>query len=243
MVMLTSWLLPGRAQITCQTITLYYRLAVGGSTATTLVVPRSKCLCQQQQQRQQQRRRNYASSPHPRQGKRTNYYTTLKVHRTATQDEIKEAYYDLSKVYHPDANHDEQNEEKFNEITEAYNVLKNATLRSRYDSDCKNPSSGGGFTVSKQPFTGSDVEYSYRHAEDESFKKWAEKMNRRQKDDVAVRRIKRKMFVRRDRVSSEDLHLDGRHLWGGAGVTVVVSVVVVFVIWKYLIGKKEVGRK
>ena len=62
-----------------------------------------------------------------------NYYTILKVTPNATQDEIKQAYYKLSKLYHPDTNQSEKAHDYFTAINEAYNVLGNLPDRRKYD--------------------------------------------------------------------------------------------------------------
>lgn len=62
------------------------------------------------------------------------YYKVLGVSKTAAQDDIKKAYRKLARQYHPDANPgNKQAEDKFKEIGEAYEVLKDPEKRSRYD--------------------------------------------------------------------------------------------------------------
>ncbi len=61
------------------------------------------------------------------------YYETLGVARTATQEEIQRAYRKLARKFHPDVNKDPGAENKFKEINEAYEVLKDPEKRSKYD--------------------------------------------------------------------------------------------------------------
>lgn len=63
-----------------------------------------------------------------------NFYALLGVSSTATQQEIKMAYRKLAKRYHPDKNPGSKIiEERFKEITEAYNVLSDEISRKKYD--------------------------------------------------------------------------------------------------------------
>uniref|UniRef100_A0A8C7TXX2 DnaJ homolog subfamily C member 30, mitochondrial n=1 Tax=Oncorhynchus mykiss TaxID=8022 RepID=A0A8C7TXX2_ONCMY len=65
---------------------------------------------------------------------RTAYYEILQVSPTATQAQIKTAYYKQSFVYHPDKNAgSEEATNRFSNISEAYNVLGNKGLRKKYD--------------------------------------------------------------------------------------------------------------
>ncbi|MDP2342049.1 MAG: J domain-containing protein [Deltaproteobacteria bacterium] len=62
------------------------------------------------------------------------YYKTLEVPRTATAAEIKKSYRRLSKQYHPDVNVGSTTaEDKFKQLGEAYEVLKDPEKRKKYD--------------------------------------------------------------------------------------------------------------
>lgn len=63
------------------------------------------------------------------------YYEVLGIEKTATDEEIKKAYRRLAKKYHPDANpnNKKEAEEKFKEVSEAYETLSDTQKRRMYD--------------------------------------------------------------------------------------------------------------
>ena len=63
----------------------------------------------------------------------TDYYALLKIRRDATQDEVKRAYRRLARELHPDVNPDPETQERFKEITQAYEVLSDTDKRRMYD--------------------------------------------------------------------------------------------------------------
>jgi molecular chaperone DnaJ len=80
----------------------------------------------------------------------SDFYNVLGVARTASDDEIKKAYRKLAMQYHPDRNNGSRDaEEKFKEITEAYDVLRDSNKRAAYDrygeAGLRGAGGGGGF--------------------------------------------------------------------------------------------------
>jgi len=70
------------------------------------------------------------------------YYNILGIDKSASQAEIKKAYYKLAHKYHPDKGGDEK---KFKEVNEAYQILSNKTKRQQYDQFGQNFEGFNGF--------------------------------------------------------------------------------------------------
>uniref|UniRef100_A0A671TEB6 DnaJ homolog subfamily A member 3, mitochondrial n=1 Tax=Sparus aurata TaxID=8175 RepID=A0A671TEB6_SPAAU len=69
-----------------------------------------------------------------RSANKQDFYGVLGVSRTATQKDIKKAYYQLAKKYHPDTSPDDPDaKEKFAKLAEAYEVLSDEVKRKQYD--------------------------------------------------------------------------------------------------------------
>jgi curved DNA-binding protein len=61
------------------------------------------------------------------------YYEALEVPRTASSEDIRRAYRRLARKYHPDVNKEPGAEDRFKQISEAYEVLRDEEKRARYD--------------------------------------------------------------------------------------------------------------
>lgn len=97
--------------------------------------------------------------------KRKDYYKVLGVDKSASERDIKKAYRDLAKKYHPDkvaADEREAAEIKFREVAEAYEVLSDEEKRARFDSGQDLEEQGGGGHGHGHPFQHGGMHYEFR---------------------------------------------------------------------------------
>ncbi len=95
------------------------------------------------------------------------YYEVLGIGRDAGADEIKKAYHRLAVQYHPDKNPgDHAAEEKFKEVSEAYQVLSDVQKKTQYDRFGHEGVSGGGFGGGAPDFDPMEIfrEFARRHS-------------------------------------------------------------------------------
>lgn len=99
------------------------------------------------------------------------YYAILGVEKTASKDDIKKAYRKLAKQHHPDTNKgNKASEDKFKDISEAYEVLGDDEKRKKYDmfGNQAQYANGADFDPSQYGFNGGNVRYEYAGSGDHS---------------------------------------------------------------------------
>ena len=101
-----------------------------------------------------------------------NHYETLGLTKTATADEIKTAYKNLAKKYHPDLNPDNKEHlEKFKLINAAYDILKDTVKKQKYDSVNNDSSSSywNGKSHNYNPYDESNIDEIFNKFRDMGF--------------------------------------------------------------------------
>src|SRR5258706_7400484 len=98
------------------------------------------------------------------------FYEILGVNKSSTDQEIKSAYRKLAIKYHPDKNKTKEAEEKFKEVTRAYEVLSDSQKRQTYDQfgaaafEQGGAGAGGPFGGGGGPFGGQNGPFTYSYS-------------------------------------------------------------------------------
>lgn len=94
------------------------------------------------------------------------YYEILGIGRSATQEDIKRAYRQKAKHFHPDLNSSANAQARFQELTEAHSILSNEDTRRRYDN--------GDLNEPEITFTWAEVQEMLRRQEEERATSWVQ---------------------------------------------------------------------
>lgn len=98
--------------------------------------------------------------------RKKDYYEILGVAKNASAKDIKKAYYQLAKKYHPDTNkNDKDAQKKFQEVSEAYEILSDDSKRRQYDDFGTEGASSFGGGGQGSPF-GKSTGYTYQSTVD-----------------------------------------------------------------------------
>ncbi len=124
------------------------------------------------------------------------YYKIMGVSSDATQDEIKRAYRKLARKYHPDVSKEKDAEERFKELGEAYEALKDPEKRKAYDQLRKNGwRSGDDFSVPPGWQSGQGQDFQgggFTHADADQFSDFFETLFGRARQDGGRREFHRR---------------------------------------------------
>ncbi|XP_022173472.1 dnaJ homolog subfamily B member 9-like [Myzus persicae] len=106
------------------------------------------------------------------------HYEVLNISKSATHKEIKDAYYRLSMIYHPDKNKgSEEAAKNFRDITSAYEILGNVRQRKLYDSGANLNQNSSPFNTKQKPFetmhTKNDIYKTNNRGRDYNFEDWS----------------------------------------------------------------------
>lgn len=128
------------------------------------------------------------------------YYKILGVNKNVSEDDLKQAYKQLVKKYHPDISKEPNAEEKLKEITEAYAVLSDPAKKQQYDMYGSDGPQGSGF--SSQGFSGqgfnfdfSDVFSQFDFSEDDFFSGFRNSGRRTKREEWADLDLKTKITI------------------------------------------------
>lgn len=101
------------------------------------------------------------------------YYKVLGLNRDASSREVRKAYRKLALKSHPDVNSSSKTKEDFILINEAYQVLKDARKRNRYDLSLNSQNAKSSSKVNRSAHRGQRKAQAYSKVSKEKFKRWS----------------------------------------------------------------------
>ncbi|CAF0773965.1 unnamed protein product [Adineta steineri] len=130
-----------------------------------------------------------------------NYYELLGIERTATQKEIKQAFFKLSKEYHPDSNSaDKSLHNKFVKINEAFSILSKQSTRTTYDQSLSSISRSPYQPYARPPSADwSNVDFGSRNTYERRYNTNKTNWNASHRDESFYEAFRRKMESDRQR--------------------------------------------
>ncbi|ELS02987.1 DnaJ-class molecular chaperone with C-terminal Zn finger domain [Xenococcus sp. PCC 7305] len=108
------------------------------------------------------------------------YYQVLQVHSQATQQEIKQSYRRLAKLFHPDTQTSSANNQKIIELNKAYEVLSNPKNRRQYDYEMQSGMNGQFISDTQERTAQATRQYHHyrrtKGSEGLSYQEWMQKV-------------------------------------------------------------------
>lgn len=124
-----------------------------------------------------------------------NYYEILGVSQTATQEEIKKAYRNKAKQWHPDINKNPNATAIFQSISRAYEVLSDLSLRQKYDDELRQENRTNTSTTEFSSQSTESTQYSYyssytktREESEDDFDDWLKEYLKRERKKSSYNR-------------------------------------------------------
>ncbi|XP_072029170.1 dnaJ homolog subfamily C member 30, mitochondrial-like [Amphiura filiformis] len=200
--------------------------------------------------------KNYSTNRRPYfKKKRHNFYDVLGITPKATQAQVKAAYYKLSKIYHPDKHQNPdnpdkanlaENQAKFNEISEAYNVLGDTNMRRRYDRGILSPHDTRE-SVKKQEVSVRQDSNVYRPVTDRRIYDFDAFYERHYGDSIAKERKARAEQMEREAEYARKMAQEEQSTWLTKTVFIVGTLILTIILyehkyeekWKKVVSKKK----
>lgn len=170
------------------------------------------------------------------------HYEALNISKTATHKEIKDAYYRLSMIYHPDKNKGSEDAAKmFRDITTAYEVLGNVRQRRLYDSGAvgvKSAQTNSKYGTAQQYTTmntKSDLYKTTAQSKNYNFDEWS----KAHYSNVFQRQYEAREKVSRNKVNQEIANQQNTYIV----LTIMLTISLIIIVFMFENVKKVVREK